>query len=37
MFNEWTLAIGGVVVLATVLGGGGWLMRVLRGNKTPKA
>lgn len=36
MFNEWTLAIGGVVVLAAFLGGGGWLMRVLRG-KNPKA
>ena len=36
MFTEWTLAIGGVIVLVLVLGGGSFLMKALRGNKTPK-
>lgn len=37
MFNEWTLAIGGVIILAVVLGGGSWLMKAVRGNRAPKA
>lgn len=37
MINEWTLAIGGVIVLVLVLGGGGFIMRAIRGNRTPKA